>query len=111
MTRLFGGVLIVVGMVTLGWSVSPDDPPAGDFGGDTLFASWGCTGCHRGPDHRAAGTVGPDLGALTASPGDVRRSIEDPSAVVVPGYPAMMPRLPLSDTDVDRLVAYLTADR
>lgn len=86
--------------------------------GIELYRQKGCAGCHRvGAD---GGSIGPPLthvGTLAASraPGEaaaeyLRRSIVDPGAYIVPGYPDVMPRglaRGLSDEDVDDLVGFL----
>jgi len=41
------------------------------------------------------------------APAYVRQSIREPGAYRVPGYPAVMPNLGLSDSDIDSLIAFL----
>lgn len=78
----------------------------------------GCTTCHtiRGV---SSGTLAPELTNVAAVAGSripglsaegyVRRSIEDPTSFVVPGYPALMPELrpQLTDQQFEDLVRFL----
>jgi cytochrome c oxidase subunit 2 len=116
--RVLGAALLVAGLLVAGagWATGTGDrgPVVGEpveFDGRTLFTAKGCIGCHTGPDGVAGGGVGPDLGGLTATADDVRRSIVTPDAETVPGFSDVMPRLPLSDAEVSALVEYLTSSR
>ena len=95
----------------------PTDPLVAQ--GADVFAANPCGGCHtvRGSD--AIGVVGPDLtelgdrltlagGALDNTPDDLREWITE-TQHVKPG--ALMQSFPMSDDDVDALVAYLEAER
>jgi len=44
---------------------------------------------------------------VTVDEAYLRRSITEPDADVVAGYPLSMPRVPLSDEEVDALTTYL----
>jgi cytochrome c oxidase subunit 2 len=82
--------------------------------GEALMRSKGCLGCHalRGVNERAR--VGPDLsnmasrqqiaGVVPYSKENMRRWMADPAALK-PG--TRMPRLPLSDEELDALIAYM----
>lgn len=94
--------------------------PAGNAAnGKALFSSSGCSACHTFKPANANGKVGPDLDhALKASaakagqPLDkyIATSIEDPNAYITPGFhPGVMPKLPLSSSQVADLVAFLSS--
>jgi DMSO reductase family type II enzyme heme b subunit len=72
--------------------------------GARLYAEQGCTACHA-----PGSTLGPDLshaGGIHAA-AYLRRSLREPAAFLVPGYPAIMPALDLKPEDVEDLVAHL----
>ncbi|HEX2037814.1 MAG TPA: cytochrome c [Chloroflexota bacterium] len=95
--------------------------------GRTLFLAKGCISCHAlGSITSGTGPqVGPNLTGLPAVAGTrrpglsatqyVRESLVAPQAFVVPGYAASatnpgnpaMPRLPLSESEIDTLVSFL----
>jgi cytochrome c551/c552 len=85
----------------------------------SVFVTKGCVGCHRFEDHTGNYQVGPDLTALDKvaayrvegldAEAYVRQSIREPQAFVVPGYGFEMPTLPLSDAEIDQIVALLLA--
>jgi len=86
--------------------------------GKALFASSGCAACHTFKPAASNGKIGPDLDSLKASaskagqPLDqfITTSIEDPNAYIAPGFkPGVMPKLPLSGTQVADLVAFLSS--
>jgi cytochrome c oxidase subunit 2 len=92
-------------------------PPAATQGGDgeRVFLSNICVNCHTIRGTSAAGTAGPDLTHVAARatigagvlPNDVARMrawLADPQRYK-PG--SLMPRVPLSDSDLDALAAYL----
>jgi cytochrome c oxidase subunit II len=83
--------------------------------GERAFAENGCDGCHAIRGTEATGDVGPDLTHLATrttiagailpnTPSQLRAWIRDPQHFK-PG--AKMPGLPLSDAELDELVAYL----
>ncbi|MEA2374839.1 MAG: cytochrome c oxidase subunit [Thermoleophilaceae bacterium] len=94
-------------------------PGAAD--GKAVFAANGCSGCHTLAAAGAAGKVGPNLDQVLADakkygkgapPADyIRRSIEDPNAFVVPGFPRdTMPKTfkqQLSPAQLNALVQFL----
>jgi cytochrome c551/c552 len=101
--------------------VGPSQPAPDALGatppGSTLFQAKGCSGCHSFAGISTS-RVGPDLTRLFEEAGGrkadlsaeayVRESIVDPQAFVVRGYAGLlMPRLRLSDGEVDALVAFL----
>jgi cytochrome c oxidase subunit II len=85
--------------------------------GRAIAEDVGCMACHStGTDAK----IGPGWGGIwgteveladgrmvTVDEEYLRRSIVDPGADVVAGYQLSMPRVPLSDEEVDALVAYL----
>lgn len=86
--------------------------------GALLFATKGCTGCHRQASFpQARMQVGPDLTALADraatrvagldARGYVWQSLRDPGAYRVAGYTAAMPDLALSDEQIDALATFL----
>lgn len=97
-------------------------PPADKLAaGRELFSTAGCAGCHELADAKSEAATGPPLGGLaevapSRDPKEpieayVRRSIVDPKAFVVPGYPPEgMPAnysQQLSPDEIDTLVKYL----
>ena len=93
--------------------------PAGNAAnGKTVFSSSGCSTCHTFKPAASNGKVGPDLDTLkdaaakAGQPLDkfITTSIEDPNAYIAPGFhPGVMPKLPLSSTQVADLVAFLSS--
>ena len=93
--------------------------PAGNAAaGKQTFTASGCSACHTFKPAGANGKVGPDLDNLkqyaqkAKQPLDqfIATSIEDPNAYIAPGFHAgVMPKLPLSKTQVDDLVAFLSS--
>jgi mono/diheme cytochrome c family protein len=84
----------------------PDDP------GATVFANNQCSGCHTLSAADAAGTTGPNLDQEIPgqSAAQVRESIVDPSAKLVPGYSDVMPKNfgeLISPQDLSDLVNFL----
>lgn len=92
--------------------------PANDLvaRGQAIFESTGtCFACHNVDGTSASGTVGPDLtdfgsrttlaaGMLANTPENLEAWLRDPQEVK-PG--ALMPKLPLSDDDIEALIAFL----
>jgi len=94
-------------------AAAPTDPKASE--GATAFLTAGCIACHRINGTPAVAQIGPDLthvgsrtqiaaGILENTPENMARWIRNPQAVK-PG--ALMAKLPLTDTQVDSIVAYL----
>ena len=93
--------------------------PTGDpAAGKALFAKSGCAACHEFKPAASNGKVGPSLDNLkeaatkAGQPLDlyIETSIKDPNAYITPGFKAgVMPKLPLSSTDVSDLVAFLSS--
>lgn len=89
--------------------------------GKQLVARLGCTACHSTSQQRIVGpgwgglydsTVHLDDGStVTADPAYIRRSVRDPGAQIVQGYPrGTMPvfdEKQLSDEDLDAVLAYI----
>ncbi len=91
--------------------------PAGGGGaapdGKTVFTDNGCGACHQLADAGTTGGVGPDLDKVLADKkaAFIKQSIEDPNAVIAPGYSAgiMPPNFgqTLQPAELDALVKYL----
>ncbi len=84
----------------------PDDP------GASVFANNQCSGCHTLKAADAAGTTGPDLDQVIPrqTAAEVKKSIVDPSAKIVQGYPDVMPQnfgQLISPQELDALVQFL----
>jgi mono/diheme cytochrome c family protein len=132
--------LLAASLDVYGLGLSPADvPPAevsavpredgGVASGRTLFQTKGCVACHHVAGVPGDAHVGPDLTALPlvagsrkaglAAPDYVRESLVEPQAFVVPGYAGRandpgappMPRLPLTPSEIDALVAFLLTPR
>lgn len=103
----------------------PPPPMCGDHPctpvewGERLFTSKGCTACHQ---HTAGGPqlAGPsfpglfgrqetltDGSAVTVDEAYIRHSIMEPRAQVVQGFNPVMPNIPMSERQMDALIAYL----
>jgi mono/diheme cytochrome c family protein len=80
----------------------------GDAGrGRSEFASEGCSSCHSTGSKRI---VGPGLGGISQRHDDayIRESIVDSQAIIVDGYPRVMPDFSkFSEQKVADLIAYL----
>lgn len=86
--------------------------------GEKLFQDHGCIGCHR-PDQKGIGPALTSLfgrpvaesgcGALTVDEDYVRESILNPSAVVVAGFPPIMPSFAgqLSEEELRALIVFV----
>jgi cytochrome c oxidase subunit 2 len=92
--------------------------------GRNLFLAKGCAGCHQISGVSGSNEIGPNLTSLPRQAGErvagmsaeqyVRASILAPSAFVVPGYggsQSPMPQLPVSDDELDALVAFLLIEK
>ena len=98
------------------------EPVAGEAaatksGGEELFESSGCPACHT---IDGSPSIGPTLKGLPgretklldgstvrADERYIETAIRDPNAQVVDGFQPIMPQLPLTDAEVQRLVDYL----
>lgn len=91
-----------------------DDPAAA---GKEIARDVGCMACH---DSGTSTRIGPGWGGTWGEEVELedgrtvvvdeeylRRSITDPTADVRAGFPPSMPRVPLSDEEIDQVVAYL----
>jgi len=78
-----------------------------------VFTQAGCGGCHTWSVAKSSGAVGPPLDGLGSKPNAaafIKQSIEDPGAVITPGYPNAMPKdfkSRLSPDQIDTLVKAL----
>ena len=90
--------------------------------GRTLFQQKGCIGCHSVTDKGLVSRtpMAPDLSALgqraaarrpgLAANAYVKESVRQPQAYIVPGFTEIeMPTLPVSDTEVEAIAAFLLA--
>lgn len=106
-----GALVAVVGSSACG---GDDDPAAA---GEEVAREVGCMACH---DSGTSTRIGPGWGdtwgdeieledgrVVVVDEEYLRRSITDPTADVRAGFPASMPRIPLTDEEVDQVVAYL----
>ncbi len=85
--------------------------------GKTLAQAKGCVACHSVDGSPGAGPTWKGLFGKTESLADgssaavdeafLKEEIRDPQARVVKGFAPIMPKIELSDDDVDRLVAYI----
>ncbi len=113
------GAVLVFGREAKGNEGATTTTAAGNAAaGKALFASNGCAACHEFKPAGSTGKVGPSLDDLSGSaskagqPLDqfIATSITDPNAYVTPGYQqGVMPKLPLSSTQVADLVAFLSS--
>ena len=96
--------------------------PAGGLAerGEGLVQSKGCAGCHSvdgsarvGPSlksifgHRVVVSTDGEKRELVIDEAYVKRSIEEPGADVVEGYPAVMPVLGLTEGEIEAVAAYI----
>jgi len=99
------------------WLAAQGQPAATRGDGERIFLAAICVNCHAVRGTSAAGTAGPDLTHVGARatlgagvlPNDVARMrawVADPQQYK-PG--ALMPRVPLSDAELDTLAAYLVS--
>jgi mono/diheme cytochrome c family protein len=99
-------VASVAGVAGIKGPQLPNDP------GAPVFANNQCSGCHTLKAAGAAGTTGPDLDQVIPgmSAAQVRKSIVDPSAKIVRGYPNVMPKnfgQLISPQELNALVSFL----
>lgn len=89
---------------------------ASDLSGEALAGEIGCLSCHTDTSTQIAPTLHglagsevtlEDGSTVVADTDYIRRSITDPSAQIVEGYRAAMPRFDLSEEEIDRLVEYV----
>jgi cytochrome c oxidase subunit 2 len=93
---------------------------AASGGGAQLLKDKGCLGCHStdgtpkiGPTlkgiygRKVVVLTGGKERTITADGDYIRRSILDPGADVVKGFPAIMPKLPLTKEELDAIEDYL----
>jgi cytochrome c oxidase subunit 2 len=87
--------------------------------GERVAEDRGCTKCHSADGERETGPTWAGLwgsevdldegGTVIADRAYVEQSIRDPQAEVVAGFTPIMPEIPLSDAEIDQLVAYIEA--
>ncbi len=92
--------------------IVPTDAPAA--AGQKLFVTYGCSGCHGQRAPSLAGLYNSqqlmqDGSVITADESYLRKSIVDPSAQIVAGYPPMMPAYKgtLSEEQLFQLISYI----
>jgi len=99
------------------WLAAQGQPAATRGDGERIFLMAICVSCHAVRGTAAAGTAGPDLthvgaratlgaGVLPTDVARMRAWVADPQHYK-PG--ALMPRVPLSDAELDTLAAYLVS--
>jgi cytochrome c1 len=127
-------LLAVAAIAAAGVSLSarilrPDESATAAASGEQLFVAKGCSSCHRGPAGSPSapyGPIGPSLAGATTWAADRRdgmsaeeyltESMLDPAAFISPvwtganGPTTGMPRLTLTDDEVESLVEYLLSD-
>jgi len=102
------------------WLEEGKGEAAGGGKGAALLEQYGCTGCHSVDGTKK---IGPTLKGLYGSKVEVTRggkemtvvadeaylkeSIVAPGAAIVEGYPPIMPVIPMPDSDLAALIAYL----
>jgi cytochrome c oxidase subunit 2 len=90
--------------------------------GKEVFQTKGCGSCHTlAAVPGAAGAVGPNLNNIgsaaeqrkpgTSAEAYIRESIQDPSAFIAPGFPPLMPQLPMTEDELTSLVTLLQAQK
>lgn len=101
-----GGVLVVVQATDT----------ASEVHGSQLYVAKGCNACHSldgtrvvGPSFKGlfGGTRNTSAGDVVADAAYVAESIKEPTAKVVTGFPPVMPKLPLSDLEIESLSLYI----
>lgn len=108
--------LAVVGATVLAASCGGDGDDAAARG-ERIATDVGCTACH---DTGTTTRIGPGWGdtwgdevelddgrTVVVDEEYLRRSILEPTADVRAGFPPSMPRIPLSDEELDDVTAYL----
>jgi cytochrome c oxidase subunit 2 len=90
---------------------------AGAAAGQMLFQTKGCAACHSingapgvGPTFKGLfgrGEALADGTTVTVDDAYVRESIVEPQKKIVKGFNPVMPKLPLSDAEIDQLIQYL----
>ncbi len=115
-------VLVAASAACSGGEESSGPPVTGAAAeGQQLFRTNGCAACHSvdgsdGVGPTLQGLLGSQVelqggGTVTADEAYLRESIVNPSAKKVAGYSAAMPARELSPSEVDALVAYISALR
>jgi cytochrome c oxidase subunit II len=109
-------VLLLAACGNDGAADAPEDDPQA-VAGQQIFQANGCTGCHSTTGGRSSGPPLDGVAGQEVELSDgttivrddeyLARSITDPSADIVAGFPDAMPRFNLDDEDVDALVAYI----
>lgn len=105
-------ILVVLLVVAACGGGGTDD----ELTGEALATEVGCLACHTGSDTNLAPTLEGIWGTeeqldddrtVTVDEVYVRKSITDPTADVVAGFRPVMPRLPLDESEIDRLVEWV----
>ncbi|MDA8433626.1 MAG: cytochrome c oxidase subunit II [Nitrospiraceae bacterium] len=101
------------------WYGTKEEAEGGSKGLELLQAK-GCLGCHTTDGARKVGptfrglyggkvtvTTNAKERTITADEAYLERSVRDPGADVVKGFPNIMPKLPVSDEELREIVGYL----
>jgi cytochrome c1 len=107
-------ILLLIGAVGLGACALPTPTAPPDTAviarGQALFQNKGCATCHV---HRAiagravTADVGPDLSAYRNDPAFLRAWLADPQSI---RPETDMPKLPLSEQDIEELILFINAE-
>jgi cytochrome c oxidase subunit 2 len=102
------------------WYEAEKAAPKGAAAGLQLLQSKGCLGCHTTDGSRKVGPTfkglygsmvtvitGGKERTIRADEEYIRRSVLDPTADVVKGYPPIMPTLPVTGEELDEIVDYM----
>ncbi len=92
----------------------------GEMSGQKVLEEKGCPGCHSTDGTKKIGPTFKGLygskvtvltngveRAITADKDYIKRSVTDPGADIVKGYPNIMPKLPLTNEELEAIVEYL----
>jgi uncharacterized membrane protein len=111
-----GLIALLLSVPTKASSISGNTDPAITEGG-TLFLSQGCAACHQAGSSQIAPNLQGLFGSIRILADDsqaladeayIRKSIREPAAVIVKGYPpAMPPFAHLPEGQIDAIVAYI----
>lgn len=88
--------------------------------GKTLYTTKACSACHSLDGSKLVGPTFKGLymkkgehsgGAYTADENYLKKSILEPNANIVKGYAPAMPKMPLTDAEVQDLIAFIKSNK